>query len=105
MLELLDEFHVGEVAPVVREVGRRTLWGPDLVEPSRRTTRISPWVTGEPCVRDTRLPTSTLYALHEVRQLEAEAIAKLYPGIDRSDVEDAISLEARLRGESSRAAA
>jgi uncharacterized protein (DUF433 family)/DNA-binding transcriptional MerR regulator len=98
VLALLDEFHVGEVAALVREVGRPDLWGPDLVEPSRRT-RISPWVmAGEPCVRDTRLPTSTLYALHHVRQLKPAAIVELYLGINEMDVEDAIALVDAVAG-------
>lgn len=100
----LDEFSIDRAAQFVEEVEQRTLWGPDLVTPSART-RISPWVmSGEPCVRDTRVPTSTLYALRP-RALTSAAIVKLYPGLDEDDIEDALELEAKLRGEAARVAA
>lgn len=101
----IDEFTVDEASHFVGEVHKRTLWGPNLVEPSPRT-RISPWVMGgEPCVRDTRIPTSTIHALHRSRALPAAAITELYPGLSVDDVEDALALECKLRGEGVRVAA
>lgn len=76
--------------------GRR-LWGPNLAHPSTRTA-ISPAVmAGDPCVRGTRIPTATLYALTTERELTVQDITRLYPGLDPADVEDAIALEHRLR--------
>ena len=81
----------------VTEIGRKRLWGPNLVHPSR-STAISPWVmNGEPCVRDTRLPTSSLFALSRDRGLDPRAIARLYPTVEPAAVIDAIELEQRLR--------
>jgi uncharacterized protein (DUF433 family)/DNA-binding transcriptional MerR regulator len=75
------------------------LWGPNLVRPSR-ATRISPWVmAGEPCITATRVPTSTLFALHRRRGLSATTISSLYPGVTSDQVFDALELEAKLRGE------
>jgi uncharacterized protein (DUF433 family) len=80
----------------VERAGQRTHWGPNLVRPSVHTA-MSPWIVGgEPCVRDTRLPTASLYALHLERRLDAAAIARLYPGVTKSEVTDAIALEERL---------
>ncbi len=105
IFEYLDEFTVDKAAHFVAEVEQRTLWGPNLLRPSDRT-RISPWVmSGEPCIRDTRLPTSTIYALNRTRALSPVAIMRLYPGINRADVEDALELEAKLRGEAAQVAA
>jgi uncharacterized protein (DUF433 family)/DNA-binding transcriptional MerR regulator len=86
------------LAPVdVTELGRRRLWGPNLVRPSRRTA-ISPWVmNGEPCVRNTRVPTSSLFALARNRGLDSLAIAQLYPAVQPDAILDAIQLERRLR--------
>lgn len=43
------------LAPIA-ELGRKRLWGPDLLTPSTLTV-ISPWVMGgEPVVRSTRIP-------------------------------------------------
>lgn len=105
IFEYLDEFTVDDAAKLVAEVRQRTLWGPNLREPSART-QISPWVmSGEPCIRDTRIPTSTLYAVRRTRALSPVAIMQLYPGIEEQDVEDALELEAKLRGEAAQAAA
>lgn len=53
MAPLLSAFNLLEP---VAELGRRRLWGPDLIQPTERT-EISPWVMGgEPCVRSTRIP-------------------------------------------------
>lgn len=78
-------------------LGRSRLWGPNLVRPSRNTT-MSPWVMrGEPCLRGSRLATGPLYALATNRRLDAEDIAHLYPGVEASEVAEAIELEGRLR--------
>jgi len=80
----------------IAELGRRRLWGPDLIQPTERTS-ISPWVMGgEPCVRSTRIPTAGLHALRHQRGLETERIVALYPGLDAAHVDDAINLEERL---------
>jgi len=80
----------------VAELGRRRLWGPDLIQPTEQTS-ISPWVMGgEPCVRFTRIPTAGLHALRRERGLETDRIVALYPGLDAAHVEDAIKLEERL---------
>ena len=96
LLVLVDEFRLVEGASVIDEL-RGRVGGPNLVRPSARS-RISPWVmAGDPCVRDTRLPTASLWGLHEARGLSSSAMARLYPGIDEADVEDALELEAQLR--------
>lgn len=96
MLPYLNTFDL--LAPVdVTELGRRRLWGPNLVRPSLRTA-ISPWVmNGEPCVRNTRVPTSSLFGLARTRGLDVSAIARLYPAVESDAVLDAIRLEQRLR--------
>jgi uncharacterized protein (DUF433 family) len=75
----------------------RHVWGPNLVRPSKRTA-ISPWVlSGEPVVRNSRIPTATLYALAEARRLRTADLLELYPGLDKDALDDALGLEARLR--------
>ena len=70
--------------------------GPSLVRPSARTA-ISPWVmSGEPVVRNSRITTATIFALHERRGLGSEDIAGLYPTLTAADVDDAISMERNL---------
>jgi uncharacterized protein (DUF433 family) len=82
----------------VEELGKDPLWGPDLVTPSTHTY-ISPWVLGgDPCVENTRIPTSTILALHEERGLSTAQIVELYPGLSTDAAEDAYELEKRLRG-------
>ena len=82
----------------VEELGKRPLWGPDLVTPSVHTY-ISPWVLGgDPCVENTRIPTATILALHEERGLSTAQIVELYPGLKPDAAEDAYELEKRLRG-------
>lgn len=94
--EFLGEFDL--VSPIGMTDWRGTVWGPNLVRPSRRTS-MSPWVmSGEPCITGTRIPTSTLFALLHERGLEPEKIVPLYPGADLDSVQDAIGLEAKLRG-------
>ncbi|MGH9118061.1 MAG: DUF433 domain-containing protein [Acidimicrobiales bacterium] len=81
----------------IAELGRKRLWGPDLLTPTHLTA-ISPWVMGgEPVVRATRIPTASLHALHYERGLETARIVALYPELDAEQVEDAIGLEDRLR--------
>jgi uncharacterized protein (DUF433 family) len=96
-LSLMSEFEL--VVPAeAEELGSRRLWGPDLVRPAERVY-IDPWVMGgDPCIVDTRIPTSTLYALESERGLSPSAIASLYPGsITERDVTTASHLERSLR--------
>lgn len=81
----------------VAELGRKRLWGPDLLTPSHRTV-MSPWVMGgEPVVRSTRIPTASIHALRHERGLETARIVALYPELGTEQVDDAIALEDRLR--------
>ena len=92
--ELLDVFVMTEP---IEGVSRSELWGPSLVRPSR-LTYISPWVlSGEPCVADSRVPTSAIYALRIERSLDTDRIHALYPELSEDAIEDAIELEGRLR--------
>lgn len=76
---------------------RRAYNGIDLVRPASRLT-IVPWVmAGEPCVEGTRVPTSTLYALHHQRGLSVDKISHLYPAVPTEGVYQAIALEDKLR--------
>jgi uncharacterized protein (DUF433 family) len=84
----IDELQVGQ---------RGRLWGPNLVSPSD-ATHMSPWVmSGEPCIRGSRIPTSTVFALSSQRGLSPANIVDLYPGITADQVTDAVRLENRLR--------
>lgn len=81
----------------IAELGRKRLWGPDLLAPSQ-LTMISPWVMGgEPVVRATRIPTAALHALRHDRGLDTSRIVALYPELGAEQVDDAIALEDRLR--------
>lgn len=92
--ELLDVFIMTEP---IEAVSRAELWGPSLVRPSR-LTYISPWVlSGEPCVAESRVPTSAIYALRAERSLDAARIHALYPELTEEAIEDAVELEVRLR--------
>lgn len=93
---LLDEFDL--LAPIdVGDLGRKRLWGPNLLFPTSRTS-IAPWVMGgEPVLKNSRIATGSLYALHQERGLDVEAIARLYPGTEPESVRDAIRLEDHLR--------
>jgi uncharacterized protein (DUF433 family) len=96
--DLAGLLSVFDLLDPVEELGKRPLWGPDLVTPSRHTY-ISPWVLGgDPCVESTRIPTATILALHEERGLSTAQIVELYPGLGREAAEDAYELEKRLRG-------
>lgn len=92
--KLVDEHDLLDPIP---DVSTGPLWLPNLRRPSERTA-VSPWVmAGEPCVKDTRVPTVGLWALHTQRALRPADIVRLYPGLTTEDVEDATALERRLR--------
>lgn len=81
----------------IEGVNRHPSWGPDLIEPTTMTY-ISPHVlAGEPCINDTRIPTSALLALVENRHLDPGRVVALYPQITEEQVEDAVFLERRMR--------
>jgi uncharacterized protein (DUF433 family) len=95
--EVLAMFSEFDLLEPIKELGDRPLWGPNLVNPSAFTF-ISPWVmAGEPCVNESRIATSSLYALHTERGLSAESVVRLYPSLDSEAVSDAWNLERRLR--------
>lgn len=71
--------------------------GPDLLRPRPRITIRPAVLSGEPCIRGTRIATSALYTLSQERGLEPARIARLYPGTTRVDVTQAIDLEESLR--------
>ena len=92
--EVVDEHDL--LDPIANE-STGPLWLPNLRRPSPRTS-VSPWVmAGEPCVDRTRIPSVSLWALRQERALGTVDIVRLYPGLTREDVEDAIELERRLR--------
>ena len=73
------------------------VWAPNLLRPSEHST-ISPWVmAGEPCIRNSRIPTASIFALRTERDLPSSTIVELYPGLNTAAVDDAVSLERRLR--------
>lgn len=79
------------------EIGTTAAHGPNLLYPSPHTA-ISPWIQGgEPCVRETRVPTATLYVLHTERALTVDKIVRLYPDLTPDEVEDAVKMETTLR--------
>ena len=89
--------HFDLVAALDEHAREVQLRGPNLLRPSGHTS-ISPWVmSGEPVVRDTRIATATLFALHEDRGLESSDIAALYPSLETGDVSDALAMESSLR--------
>ena len=95
---LLGTFDLHEPITELRSSRHHALWAPDLVTPSAHSA-ISPWVlAGDPCVRQTRIPTASVFALHTERALSTTAIASLYSGLNAEEVEDVIELERRLRG-------
>ncbi len=96
--DLLATFNLHEPVDELRSRKKGSLWAPDLVEPSTHST-ITPWVlAGDPCVKNTRIPTAAIFALRTVRQLPTDTIAKLYPGLSDQMIEDVTRLEERLRG-------
>lgn len=91
MLPFLDAFDLFEPVDDVHVLGL------NLVRPSS-CTAISPSVhSGEPCIRGTRVPTATLWALDVEQGLDAESIAKLYQDLDVEAVADALALEHMIR--------
>jgi uncharacterized protein (DUF433 family) len=93
-------FNTFDILEPIGELSRdhRRLWAPDLIRPSSYTF-ISPWVmAGDPCVAQTRIPTSAIHALREERGLEVAEIVELYPGLTLEAADDAHLLERRLRG-------
>lgn len=94
IFDLLDVFRLTEP---IEGVSTGELWGPSLVRPSVHTF-ISPWVMGgEPCVVDSRVPSSSLHALQVDRGLDAQGVQRLYPFLEVEAVADALDLEDRLR--------
>lgn len=96
--ELLATFDLHEPIRELRSARNGPVWAPDLVTPSAHSF-ISPWVlSGDPCVENSRIPTSAIYALHIERALPVGAIVGLYPGLTAEAADDVIELEMRLRG-------
>lgn len=52
---------------------------------------------GEPCVEESRVPSTTLHALSVERGLDAVRIHALYDFVSVEAIEDALRLETRLR--------
>ena len=104
LLEPLEEgfsknhrYVVAAVLPPELDRGHYRGWAPNLVRPSPRT-RISPWVqAGEPCVVNSRIPTGSIWALAEERNLTEDDINHLYPTLDKASILEALNLERRLR--------
>lgn len=95
---LLASFDLHEPIDELRGTKDGSSWAPHLVTPSRHSS-ISPWVlAGDPCVRNSRIPTAAIFALSTERQLPSEAIVDLYPGLTVEQVDDVTELEQRLRG-------
>jgi uncharacterized protein (DUF433 family) len=95
---LLATFDLLDPIEELRRRGQKRVWAPDLVTPGTHTS-ISPWVlAGDPCIRNTRIPTAAIRALHEDRGLAFANVVQLYPGLTREAAEDAYLLERRLRG-------
>ena len=92
------------LAPLETSASPTHLWGPNLVRPTD-ATRISPWVlAGEPCIRNSRIPTATLYALHHERGLLPADIAALYGDLSQVAIVEAIDLESKMRSSAAVAA-
>jgi DNA-binding transcriptional MerR regulator len=90
---MLPEFELQ--ASEVGELGRKRLWGPNLISPSAHT-RIHPDVlVGEPFVERTRIPTASLFALVE-RSLPDHRVAELYD-LELTLVREALWLESSMR--------
>ena len=94
--DMLQSFNL---TAAVEDFGRHArLWGPDLVNPSDHT-HISPWVLGgDPCIKQSRIPTASIYSLCSERGLEIAEVIELYPGLKIDAAKDAFDLESRLRG-------
>ena len=101
--DIAELFRTFDLLEPIEELSghRDRLWAPDLQSPSSYT-RISPFVmAGDPCITDTRIPTSSIHALSTERGLNVAEIIELFPGLTRASVEDAHNLELRLRRETS----
>jgi len=99
--DIADLFRNFDLLEPIEELsGHQTrLWAPDLQAPSSHT-RISPFVmAGDPCITDTRIPTSSIHALSTERGLRVPEIIELFPGLTRESILDAHKLEMRLRRE------
>src|ERR1019366_9491412 len=95
----LDADALAKIDHIISDCIHDQLWAPDLRNPSSHT-RISPFVmAGDPCITETRIPTSSIHALRSERGLEVEEIIELFPGLSRASVVDAHQLEQRLRRE------
>lgn len=95
--QLMRTLDLHEPIKELRQKNADSVWAPDLVRPSSCTS-IVPWVlSGEPCIRHSRIPTSSVFALFDDRGLDAESILNLYPDVTAEAVKDSIRLEARLR--------
>jgi uncharacterized protein (DUF433 family) len=69
-----------------------------LINPSEHTF-ISPWImAGDPCIRDTRIPTASIFAMRTDRGLTNRQIVALYDDLTTAEAEDAFVLESQLRG-------
>lgn len=91
---LTDRFDLLEP---VAGVNTDRLWGPNLVKPTDHTF-ISPWVLGgEPCLEGTRVPTASILALVDHRDMTTTQVVVLYPQLTAEGVEDAVGLERRMR--------
>ena len=71
--------------------------GPDLRAPRPRLRIVPGKLGGAPHVYGTRLESEALAALRE-RGMDRAAIARLYPGVGSEAIDDALDLEAQLRG-------
>jgi len=77
---------------------RDGVWAPNLIKPSKHTFISASVMAGDPCIAETRIPTSTIHALREERGLNTSQIIELYPGLTADSAEDAYHLELKLRG-------
>ena len=91
---MLPEFTL-EVSGVTELRERGNLWGPDLRVPSTHTAIDPDVLAGEPFVRGTRIPTSSLESLAD-RGIADQRIADLYH-LDVGVVSEVRLLEASLR--------
>jgi uncharacterized protein (DUF433 family) len=89
----IDEDMLDLVAPF--DVGQQR--GPDLHAPRPRLRIVPGKLGGAPHVHGTRLESEALAALNE-RGIDRAAIARLYPGIAGEAIDEALDLEAQLRG-------
>ncbi|MGI9193729.1 MAG: MerR family transcriptional regulator [Actinomycetota bacterium] len=91
--KMLPEFRLQ--ASEADQLGRRKLWGPNLIRPSAHTRINADVLGGEPFIVGSRIPTIVLFALKE-RNLTDKRIAELYE-VDTKVAAEAVWLEASLR--------